>query len=200
MKDKQRYIMVRKPLKFNLYIPKCCVVTLRKHVFTAINLFVNACVYFLNSWYLTWDKTLKDLLYTGIIILSVLVPTLYRVAYFLHTPALCQTLSALPPPPSSCVCPCPLVCKRRWGCLSGFLQCVCVIIARPPRGNQQWSLHSPDPLMPQHTCPWGAVPLSSEPLWVCLCGCTICPQLGGIGVGMLHHRLVIRTYKHTYTH
>lgn len=51
--------------------------------------------------------------------------------------------------------------------------CVCVIITRPPRGNQQWSLDSPDPLVPQHTCPWGAFPMSSEPL--CACGCTICP-------------------------
>lgn len=51
--------------------------------------------------------------------------------------------------------------------------CLCVIITRPPRGNQQWSLDSPDPLVPQHTCPWGAFPMSSEPL--CACGCTICP-------------------------
>lgn len=84
-----------------------------------------------------------------------------------------------------CMCVCPLVCMC--GCLSGFVLrgcvvwcgvgvwcvCVCVIIARSPRGNQHWSLDSPDPLMPQHTCPWGAVPLSSA----CVCVCVAAPSV-----------------------
>lgn len=49
-----------------------------------------------------------------------------------------QSLSFLP----FCSCVCVCVCGG-----------LCVIITRPPRGNQQWSLDSPDPLVPQHTCP-----------------------------------------------
>lgn len=97
-----------------------------------------------------------------------------------------------------CVFVCPMVCMcaRAWFCSASVSVYVCVIIAQPPRGNQQWSSDSPDPLMPQHTCPWGAVPPSSVLLCVyvhvCVCilySCTICPQLGGIEVGMLHHPL-----------
>lgn len=82
-----------------------------------------------------------------------------------------------------CLCVCVLwyVCVH--ACLVLFCVSVCVIIGRPPRGNQRWSLDSPDPLMAQHTCPWGAFPPSSECVWLH----HLSPQRCGVGVGMLHH-------------
>lgn len=93
--------------------------------------------------------------------------------------------SFLFPPVCVWMCVCVCVCLR-----------LCEIITRPPRGNQQWSLDSPDPLVPQHTCPWGAFPMSSEPLCVHVATPSV-PQLGGVAVGMLHYLLEICTRAHT---
>lgn len=82
-----------------------------------------------------------------------------------------QFLSFLSVISCGCMCVCVPFGMYVWMSVWFCSVCVCVIIARPPRGNQHWSLDSPDPLMPQHKCPRGAVPLSS----VCVCGCTICP-------------------------
>lgn len=122
--------------------------------------------------------------------------TLYTAAHFLYKAALCPHLSPSSPssilhlyfllllsssfshssPSWGCVHVCVFwyVCVHVWMTVWFCSVCMRVIIAMPPRGNQHWSLDSPDPLMLQHTCPWGAVPPSSEPVWMYVCGWTIC--------------------------
>lgn len=178
MKDRQRYIMVRRPLIFISALQNL----------SAVNSILSACVLFL-----------------------------FTAACFLHTPTLCLCLSQIY---HLFLQLSPLLILIFWSfffffyvwdfffllyplsaCMHVFWHvrvlvppsvCMCVIIARPPRGNQQWSSDSPDPLVPQHTCPRGAVLMSFEPLCECICVCAIIPsvpELGGVGVGMLHHLL-----------
>lgn len=187
MKDRRRYIMVRKHrehfpcckafcayfsnwlISFHIYSAQtlCC---LRAH-----SHFIYSSLFFVRTPPLT-IFCLKLIIFKSCSSRSILsIPHLFSAVFP-------QSLSFLP----FCSCMCVFVCVG-----------LCVIITRPPRGNQQWSLDSPDPLVPQHTCPWGAFPMSSEPLCVHVAAPSV-RVLGGIGVGMLDYPLEI--YTHTHTH
>lgn len=127
--------------------------------FSAIKLFVSACVYFSNGEYLILERNTSHLSYTEIMRLS--VRALSTAACFLYTPALFPHLSHICLPPTlSLLHSSPLFSTvvflpsfSHSSLLCPVDGCVHVIITRPPRGNQHWSLDPPDPLMPQHTCP-----------------------------------------------
>ncbi|MEQ2282810.1 hypothetical protein AMECASPLE_004624 [Ameca splendens] len=159
--------------------------------------------------------------------LSACVLPLYRAACFLHTPTLCQHLSQIyhiflqHPVPflilifhtihffhqvsviSFCFI---LTVHVSFGmyvyvCLPSLcmLFCVRVIIGRPPRGNQQWSLDSPDPLVPHHMCPRWAVLTSSEPLYESICVYVLLYHLSSCLVA-LEWACCITYQRATYTH
>lgn len=159
MKDRRRCIMVRKHRE---HFPRCkafCAYfsnwLISFHIYSAqTSCCLRAHSHFIYSSLFFCAHAFFDYILFQIDHLWVLLLLLYPFYSSLIFCCFPQSLSFLPF--CSCVC-----------------VCLCVIITRPPRGNQQWSLDSPDPLVPQHTCPWGAFPMSSEPL--CACGCTICP-------------------------
>lgn len=147
MKDRQRYIMVRRPLVFIWSIEKmhivvhACVVPLCT---AACFLHTPTCLYL-------------SQIYNLYLQLSHFIPHLNIFLFFQQVSVILFFSSVY-----------------MWACasLDAFvcsLFCVRVIITRPPRGNQQWSSDSPDPLVPQHTCPRWAVLTSSEPLYERTC-------------------------------
>lgn len=171
MKDRQRYIMVRRPLIFISALQK--IVRCQQYIVCMRLLFY-----------------LQQLVFCTHPLFASICP---KFIIFSSSPPLiiAHSNSFFPPASSSwCIYACVFWYVRA---LVRPSVCMCVIFASPPRGNQQWSSDSADPLVPQHTCPWGAVRMSFEPLCECICVHVrlhhLSRKLGCVGVGMLHHLL-----------